>query len=343
MTKHRAILFCIVVTTIVIGVSFWFTKESPHKPAEMSKEITISSSFSSFVGYPVYVAIDKGYFKEEGLNVILKKYPHGKANLTAVSERKVNLGLSSETPFMHQILKGSEICAISSMTTATNHLAIVAREDRGISTAKNLKGKTIGVTIGSNVEYFLELILLLHGVPLNTVNTVNLKPNQMVESISEGKVDAIATWNPQVYIAQKALGNEGRTFRLEGLYAPLFLISAKKEYVRSNPEIIESIIRSLIKATQFIREQPGESQKIVARYIKLDKSLLSGLSAAYNFEISLTQSLLSTLENQTRWAIGKKLTNQTKVPNYLNYICQDALKAIKPSNITIISAVNREY
>lgn len=342
MTKQTVIGFCVVITIIVIGISIWFTKESLRKPTKKLKEITISTTFASFVGYPFYVAYGKGYFKEEGIEIIFQNYPHGKANLNAVIEKKVNLGLSSETPFMYAVLNGEEICVIGSMVTAKNDLAVVAREDRGILIAKDLEGKTIGVTIGSNGEYFLELILLFHGVSLDAVNTVNLKPNQMVDSLLKGKVDAIATWNPQQYIARNALGNQGRTFYAEGLYAPLFLISARQEYVRQNPETIERVVRSLIKATQFIRDHPAESQKIVAQHIKLDKSLLSGLSATYNFKISLTQSLLITLENQTRWAIEKKLTEQPKVPNYLNFICRKALKAIKPNNITIISTENHE-
>ena len=54
------------------------------------------------------------------------------------------------------------------------------------------------------------------------------------------------------------------------------------------------------------------------------------------FGISLDQSLLVSWDNIARWAIKNKLVNEKKLPNYLNYICLDALQAVQPNSITII-------
>ncbi len=136
--------------------------------------------------------------------------------------------------------------------------------------------------------------------------------------------------------ARKELGEEGSTFTAEGLYSPYFIIAARQDYVNAKSDIIEKIVRSLIEASDYIQEFPDESRKIVAKHLKTDESLLKELSATYRFKILLDQSFLMTLENQSKWAMKKKLTDQTKLPNYYNFIYLDALAAVKPENMTII-------
>ncbi|MGA7876444.1 MAG: ABC transporter substrate-binding protein [Desulfoferrobacter sp.] len=52
----------------------------------------------SFNGYTVYVALEKGYFKQQGLDVTVESFSHGRATMEAVREGKVDLAASSETP-----------------------------------------------------------------------------------------------------------------------------------------------------------------------------------------------------------------------------------------------------
>ncbi len=282
------------------------------------------------------MALEKGYFRKQGLEVELESFSSGKATLDALIKEKVDLATSSETPFMRAVLNGDKIYALGTMITGEEHLAVVGRKDRGISSPKDLKGKTIGVTIGSNGEYFLDTVLLLNGVSRDQVKTVHVKPKQMFDALIKGEVDAIATWNPQMTKARRALGDQAASFYAEGLYSPSFLIATTQAYANANPEIIQRVVQSLVNASKFIQENSDQSRVIVAKYLGMDKALLDELSATYHFEITLDQSLLLTLENQAKWAIKNKLTDQTKIPNYLDFIYLDALATIRPEGVTII-------
>ncbi len=136
--------------------------------------------------------------------------------------------------------------------------------------------------------------------------------------------------------AARELGDQGSTFYAEGLYSPYFLIAGRQDFIKANPDIIEMVVKSLINASKFIHDNPAESRGIVARYLKMDRSLLDDLSATYHFKISLDQSFLKTLENQSKWAIKNKLTDQTRVPDFLDFIYLDALASVKPEGVTII-------
>ncbi len=336
MSKGKLPGALIVVLIMAVGICISCTENSVEKQAKDLQNLAIACISPSFTSYSIYIAKDEGHFKDQGLDVTLQPYPHGTATLNALVERKVELATCSETPFMHAVLDGDEIYALATMITAEKHLAIVARKDKGISAPKDLIDKTIGVTLGTNGEYFMESVLLFNQLSRDQVKTVHLKPGQMFDALMNGKVDAISTWNPQMYKARKELGDQGSTFYAEGLYSPYFVISARKDFVHNNPDVIERVIRSLINASRFIQDNPDRSRKIVAQHLNIDETLLRELAATYRFKISLDQSFLLTLENQANWAIRNKLTKQILVPNFLNSIYLDGLAKIDPHSMTII-------
>ena len=64
--------------------------------------------------------------------------------------------------------------------------------------------------------------------------------------------------------------------------------------------------------------------------------MMMELWPTFQFSVTLDQSLLLTLEDETRWAIKNKLTGRTNIPNYLYHIYLDALHAVTPEAVTII-------
>jgi NitT/TauT family transport system substrate-binding protein len=336
MSKKGLIGIFIGIVVVAAGIGIWLSQQSQKKLIGPPKKVTIATSSPSFASYSIYVASEKGFFSREGLDVKFEPYPHGKARLKAIIEGKADMGTCSETPFMHAVLGGDKLYAFATMITGEKHLAVVARKDRGISAPKDLIGKSIGVTIGSNGEYFLDTVLLLNGISMNQINPVHLKPGQMYDALIKRDVDAIATWNPQMFRAKKELGDQGSVFYANGLYSPYFLIVGRQDFIKANPDITERVVKSLIKASQFIHDNQDESRRIVAKYLKMDRSLLDDISATYRFKISLEQSFLKTLVNQSKWAIKNGLTDKTKVPNFLEFVYLDALVSVKPDGVTII-------
>ena len=336
MNRLFPIKIGLAVLAMAAGMFLITCKPSTEPPKDDPQKLTIAAITSSFTGYIIYVALDMGYFKAEGLDVVLESFPHGKATLKALMDGKVDLATASETPFMHAVLKGGKICILATMITGEKHLGVVGRRDRGIASTKDLKGKRIGVTFGTNGEYFLDTVLLLNNISRDAIQAVDIKPKKMFEALMNGDVDAVATWNPQNANVQKALGKNGITFDAQGLYSPSFVIAARRDYSASQPETVRRVLRALVNASAFIQKDPAASQAIVAGHLGTRKELLDELSSTYRFKITLDQSLLSTLEAQCQWAIKNGLTNVKEVPNFLDFICTDALESIKPDGVLII-------
>jgi len=318
----------ISIVLVVIGISVVGCQQQLEK-------IIIAEAQQPIAG-PVYIAFTKGYFKDEGLDVTLQPQTSGKASLNAVIQGKADIGTVAETPLMHAGLREKKTYLIATIHHANENTLIVARKDKGISTPNDLKNKKVGVSVGTNGEFFLESILLMHGISSSETEYVNLKPEEIFYALVNGEVDAVSTWNPHVIQLQKELGGNGITMNGEGIYTETFNLVAKQDFVNNNPEVIEKVLRALVSAEKFIKERPDESIRIIATHIGMDRSLLNELWDIYTFEITLDQSLLVTLEDEARWAIKIKWTNKTDVPNYLNYLYLDALEKVKPEAVGII-------
>jgi len=68
----------------------------------------------------------------------------------------------------------------------------------------------------------------------------------------------------------------------------------------------------------------------------LDKEFTALIWGEFSFQLLLDQTILVSLEGEARWAMKEGLTDKKEVPNYLDFICVDALEQVKPETVTII-------
>ena len=334
MTKQTIIGIIIVILIVTASIGIWLKQQAPQKPTDL-KKVTIAIGTGPVIS-PVHIAFVKEYFNNEGLDLTLQQHKSGKAAFKAVIDGQANLATAADTPIMNAVTRGKKIVIICTIETTEKNKAIVARKDKGLSTGDDLTGKKIGVVIGTNAEFFMESLLILHKISRDKVEVVSLKSNEIFDAVVDGKVDAVSTWNPNIINLQKILGEDGVTFYGEGIYRETFNIVAMQDFVNENPEIIKKVLRALIKAEEFIKEKPRESRKIISVATGMEEASLNELWDIYDFRITLDQPLILILEEQTRWAIRNNLIEATEVPNFLDFIYMDALEAIKPEAVTII-------
>ena len=319
----------ISIVLVLIGISVSACQQQPVK------KIIIAEGQQPIAGL-VYIAFTKGYFEDEGLDVTLQPQTSGKACLNAVIEGKADFGTVAETPIMLAGLREEKTSIIATIHHANENTVVVARKDKGISTPNDLKNKKMGVSVGTNGEFFMDSFLIVHGISRSEIEAVSLKPEEMFYALVNGEVDAVSTWNPHVINLQKELGDNGIIFYGEGIYTETYNLVTMQDFVNNNPETTKKVLRALINAVEFIKESPDESSNIIADYIGMDRAQLTELWDVFSFEVTLDQSLLVTLEDEARWAIKNKLTDKTEVPDYLDYIYLDALEEVKPEAIGII-------
>jgi sulfonate transport system substrate-binding protein len=306
-----------------------------QKQAGLPEKITIAS-VTNMGSVLLHIAFAKGYFKEEGLDTVAQPHPYGKLALQAVIEGKADLATAADTPFMFAVMDGKRITTLATIQTSLRNVAIVGRVDRGIANPSDLKGKTIGVTRGTNGDFFTEAFLIAHGIDRKQVTIIDLKPDDMAAALNTGKADAVSTWNPVLTQLQKGMRNKVLTFYGENIYIEHFCVVAGQDFVKEHPEAVRKVLKALIRAEVFVKKNPEESRRLVAAFIKTDKAILDEIWDVFTFRVVLDQALIVDLEEQARWAIKYRLTTRREMPNYLDFIYVDSLLAVKPDVVRII-------
>jgi len=284
----------------------------------------------------IYIAFAKGFLAEEGLDATPQPHSFGRLSLASVIEGKADIATVGDTPFVLAVMNGNKITTLAAIQTSNRNVAIVAYRDRGIEEPADLKGKNIGVTFGTTADFYADAFLHANGIERKPGMLIDMKPAEMASALDSGKVDAVSIFNPTLKQLEKELESRGILFFDELLYTETFCVAAMQEYAQKKPETIKKVIRALIKAERFVQQHDEEARTLVADFIKLDKPFLDEIWDTFTFKVTLDQSLLVNFEAQTRWALKNKLTEGSRMPNYLEYIYVDGLQAVEPESVRII-------
>jgi sulfonate transport system substrate-binding protein len=332
-TRFRLPVF---IPGAILLIALNVTGCQPQKSDNPPEKITIAYSTSANAML-MYIALAKNYFGEEGLDAAPQPYAFGKPALQAVIEGKADIATVGDTPIMFAIMNGKKIKTLAVIQTSNKNEAIIARKDRGIVRPSDLQGKKIGLIRGTTGHFFADSFLLSNGIDIKPGEIIDLKPDEMDAALSTGKVDAVSTWNPFLLQLKKKLGSNGIMFFGESIYTEMFCLAALQEYVRKNPAAVKKVLRALIKAETFVKNYPEESRRLIAGFIKIDKGILDETWDIFTLRLVLNQALLVDLEEQTRWAIKHGLVSRREMPNYMDYIYVDGLKAVRPDAVRIIN------
>jgi NitT/TauT family transport system substrate-binding protein len=317
--------------SLLIIVALVGCQKSPDvekRAAEPLQKITVAYTVQP-QSTLIHVALAKGFFIEEGLEVQSLVHTFGKASLQSLLEHKVDFATVAETPVMFAVMNGEKIFVIANIEASNMNNAIVARKDAGITSAADLKGKRIGFTPGTTSDFFLDSMLTTLGLTRHDVLTVALKPEEMAEAIAAKKVDAVCTWNYPLAQIKRQLGTNAIIFFDREIYTETYNVAAWQDFVLKNPDTVKRFLRAMIKAEGFVANHADEAQSIMSARTKTDIDLVREVWNGFRYRVALDQTLLITLEDEARWAMKHKLTEKTVMPDFRNYIHLDSLRAVK--------------
>lgn len=321
------------ITVLLVGGLSFMSCESDK--TGIKEKITVGVS-KSFLSIPVYIAQKQGFFSNEGLDVTLKEYTSGKKATQALLAGEVGISTVADMPVVFNSFERQDFCVFATFTYSYPFVKIIARKDSGIKTGVDLKGKKVGANRGTSSHFFLGVFLIHNRLSISDVEMINIKTVDLPAALKNNEVEAISVWQPYTQKAKQLLGNDAVELPSSEIYRTTFNLAVMKVLAKEHPEILQKFLRAIDKATAFIRKDREKAQEIIAGSFNLDKNVVNAAWDDFVFEISLDQPLLVSWDNIARWAIKNRLVNKKKLPNYLNYICLDALQAVKPKSITII-------
>jgi len=332
--NKNLIIGIIVIGIILIGGGAFYL-QSVQEPAPVPlKDITIDPG----KGVPstlLLVAKDQGYFAQHGINVTFIESPSATVAMQNLLNRRHDFGYVNEYSLSDPQLYNKTVRAIGTLSESdTNY--VVSRRDRGINQIPDLEGKKIGVSKGAIGEYFMDRFFILNGLSTGNITIMYLQPASLVDAIVRGDIDAVFSFEPYVYQMRQKMGGNAVVWPVNlGQHAHYTLI-CNEITLKEHPEIAEAMLASVLEAETYVDSHPEEAKKSARKLANFDDQYMDQDWQNHDFSVGLSQSLITSMEDETRWRIGKNLTAASDVPDFPEYLAPDILYRLKPASVTII-------
>ncbi|MDX8124799.1 NrtA/SsuA/CpmA family ABC transporter substrate-binding protein [Janthinobacterium sp. GMG2] len=334
--RWMARLAVIALLLALVAAAIWQFHARPAAPPGPVEVLRLAVNAEYVGSCPVLAAHGQGHFAREGIDARLQPYSSGKASMEAVLQGKADLGTVSDIPVVLASLKKQSVVIIASIFEAERDHGIVGRLDRGVSTPASLKGKRIGVTLGTSGQFTLDAFLNRQKLLPAEVTLRNYAPEQLAGALARGEIDAAAGWEPFLTGMTHAIAGKAAIFYGEDVYAGLFNVAGTDGYVRSHPATVRKVLRALIAGARFCQDEPDAARALFAKASASETARLQAAWHGYRFGVVLDQGLLLALEDEARWAIRNRLAERGDMPNFLDAVYLDGLEAVAPSAVTVI-------
>jgi len=244
------------VLTFLLNVSC--TKETP-------KKLTLMLDwFPNPDHAPLYVAIEKGFFREKGIDLEIQVPANPDDPLKLAAAQKVDLAISY-TPQV--IIARSQDLPVTSVGILISHplSAIMYLKESGIKSARDLKGKRIGYSISGFEEAIIHAVTNHAGLSPNDYEKVNVNFN-IVPSLLSGKVDAVAgAYRNYEKIQMELEGKEVGLILPEENGVPNYyelVIVTNPRNIKLKREVIRAFKDALLKGILYTVDHPQEALEI---------------------------------------------------------------------------------
>ncbi len=285
----------------------------------------------------VWIAQDQGLFTQNGLNVTARMYDTGVGSLDGMLNGEADIAVgANEFPLVGRAFQKARIQTVGSIAKS-EFIYLVGRKDRGIEKVSDLKGKRVGTTFRTIAEFYLGRFLELNGMTMKDIILVDVKtPAEWVDAVVDGDIDAIATAQPYAQSVKDRLGDNAVIWSAQSRQPLYTQVISSEEWITKHPMLVTKLLTSLVQAEEYVARNPAQARAIVQKLLNLDAAYMDTVWSQNQFYLSLDESLIQALEDEARWMIKNDLTSEKQVPNFLNYIYLDGLKAVKPEAVNVI-------
>jgi NitT/TauT family transport system substrate-binding protein len=256
----------------------------------------------------IFIAHDKGYFRDEGIEVELVPLIGGEKIMTALRKGKVEIGFSNVVSTIFGFDEGAKFVSIvggaaQDATCPVHGIFVLA--DGAIQTVADLENAKIAVNTSRAIdEVMVPPLVVNYGADPSGIEFVPIPFPDMFVALKKGDVDAVVQIEPFVTIGNVDPALRRISYNYIELQ-PITEISslvAMQPWVEQHPETVWAFRQAIIKAAEFANIYPQETRAILGRYVPLEQSILTTLVLPRFITGSLNEGLLDEMISRMRQA-----------------------------------------
>jgi NitT/TauT family transport system substrate-binding protein len=234
-------------------------------------EITYLTGFGAFGREAfAWVALDKGYFEEEGIAATIEPGQGAGDNVALVTSGQADFAQADFTGAL--ILWGQEASQDFTVVGAVHQrtlTGIISLEENGISSPADLENATIGDLVPGSVNYLLfPTYANLAGIDASTITWENAPPQDLPGLLAAGTVDAVGQFMVGQPLIEAAAQRPATTLPFSDYITDLYggVLITSKRLADEDPDLVQRFTRALLRGLQYSIENPEETGEILVRY-----------------------------------------------------------------------------
>lgn len=259
-----------IVLVVASLVLFNFNKENDKEEVKLEKVKLAEVAHTIFYA-PQYVAIEKGYFKDLGIDLELTLTPGADKVTAAVLSGDVDMGFCGSEATIYVYNGGTkDYLQTFAQATQKDGTFIVSREEYKNFTLNDLKGKTVvGGRAGGMPEMTFEYSLRENGIdPKKDLNIdTSVAFAAMSGSFIGGNGDFVTLFEPNAtQVEQQGYGHVVASVGELGGVVPYTSYSAKKSYLKNNKDIVKNFTKAIQKGLDYVHNHTDlEVAKVILK------------------------------------------------------------------------------
>ena len=265
----KKILVIIIIVAVIIAGAVIYSMNNKTNDNEL-KKISVNEVARSVFYAPQYVAINKGFFKEEGLEIELTTGQGADKVMTAVLAGQSDIGFAGPEASIYVYNEGKEDYAeVFAQMTKRDGSFLVSKTDTDNFSWNDLKGKTVIPGRKGGVPYMtFEYVLKQNGIdPETDVNLDDsIKFDLMAGAFAGGDAEYVTLFEPTASMTEEA--GKGYVVASVGEASgeiPYTAYFAKKSYIEENKDVIQGFTNAIYKGQQWVKQH---SAKEIAEVIQ---------------------------------------------------------------------------
>jgi NitT/TauT family transport system substrate-binding protein len=244
---------------------------------------------------PFIVALEKGYFAQEGLAVIMDR-GYGSADaVSKVASGAYQIGYGSLDALIEFNVKnpGKELMAVYVVLNSPPY-SVITLKGKGINSPKDLEGRKIGAPEGDAPRRLFPVFAKAVGIDQAKVEWVSMSPPLREPSLVKGEVDAITGFYFTGYLNLLALNVNPEdivAFKYKDYGVELYgnAIIVRKDFMQSNPEAVAKFVRAVNRALKEVIADPEKA----ADYVKQRDPLVDRNVELQRLKLALSDNILT--------------------------------------------------
>ena len=287
--KKKAIIILVIIAIIAIIVGIVVNNNNNNnKEAKELKTIRVSEVTRSVFYAPQYVAINQGFFEENGISIELSTGQGADAVMTSVLANQCDIGFAGPEASIYVYNEGKEDhTQVFAQLTKRDGSLLVSRTDTDNFSWQDLKGKTVIPGRKGGVPYMtLEYVLKNNGIDPNkdVVLDDSIKFDLMAGAFASGNADYVTLFEPTASMTQ----NQGKGYIVASVgeasgEIPYTAYFAKESYIQNNENIIQGFTNAIYKGQKWVKEHTSQeiAESIVSFFPDTEVSLLAEVIQNY--------------------------------------------------------------